>query len=187
MGGALTHSDVPGGAGSRFTLELPLSAVDAVPASNDLDNALAAPQPIEPACPPAGLRFLVVDDVALNRKTARALLEHAGHVVDVAENGRAALAALSNEPLPDIILMDQSMPGLDGNTTARYIRTLPGPAGRLPILAVTANALPEDIEASLAAGMDGHIAKPIELKLLLAAAARALQRTGARQQETAGV
>jgi signal transduction histidine kinase len=170
MGGELTHADGPGGSGSCFTLVMPLPEVERPP------PAPPRPPAAEPLPPPRGLRFLVVDDVAMNRKTARALLEHAGHVVDVAEDGHAALAALDKGPLPDIILMDQSMPGIDGNTTARYIRNLPGPAGRLPILAVTANAQPEDIEASLAAGMDGHIAKPIELKMLLAAAAKALDR-----------
>jgi signal transduction histidine kinase/CheY-like chemotaxis protein len=167
MGGDLTHADGPGGRGSRFTLVVPLPAV-AQPA--------AAPA-ARPSEPPNGLRILVVDDVALNRMTARAMLEHAGHVVDVAEDGPAALAAMARAPLPDIILMDQSMPGMDGYTTARHIRSMSGPAGRLPILAVTANALPEDIAASLAAGMDGHVSKPIELKALLAAIAAVLHRT----------
>lgn len=170
MGGELTHADGPDGTGSRFTLVVPLPEATA-PASEPPARLLT-----EAPALPRGLRFLVVDDVSLNRKTARALLEHAGHFVELAEDGHAALAALDKGPLPDVILMDQSMPGIDGNTTARYIRNLPGPAGRLPILAVTANALPEDIEASLAAGMDGHIAKPIELRTLLAATARVLER-----------
>jgi CheY-like chemotaxis protein len=167
MGGDLTLVDGPGGVGSSFTLVVPLPAV-ALP-----DAAPAA----KPSVPPSGLRVLVVDDVALNRMTARAMLEHAGHIVDVAEDGPAALAAVARAPLPDIILMDQSMPGMDGYTTARHIRSMAGPAGRLPILAVTANALPEDIAASLAAGMDGHVSKPIELKALLAAIAAVLHRT----------
>ena len=170
MGGELTYADGPGGMGSRFTLVLTLPEVDA-PA--DVEPAPATMAHREP---PSGLRFLVVDDVALNRKTLQALLEYAGHEVEVAENGRAALAAMDRFPLPDIVLMDQSMPDMDGNTAARYIRNLPGRAGRVPILAVTANALPEDIEASLAAGMDGHITKPIELKMLLDAAAHVLDR-----------
>jgi CheY-like chemotaxis protein len=71
---------------------------------------------------------------------------------------------------------------MDGHSVARYIRAMPGPAGRVPILAVTANALPEDIEASMAAGMDGHVTKPIELQALLAAIAGALDRAGVRQR-----
>jgi signal transduction histidine kinase len=153
MGGELAHADGPDGTGSRFTLILPLAA--AVPAT-------VAPAAMPPS-PRLGLRVLVVDDVALNRMTVRALLQHAGHVVMEAEDGPAALAAISRLPLPDIVLMDQSMPGMDGHSVARHIRTMPGPAALVPILAVTANALPEDVDASLAAGMDGHVAKPIEI------------------------
>jgi CheY-like chemotaxis protein len=170
MDGDLTHADGAGGIGSRFTLELPLPAV-APPAITPV-----AP----PSLPPQGLRILVVDDVALNRMTARALLQHAGHVVEDAADGYAALAAITRGPLPDVVLMDQSMPGMDGHTTARHIRAMPGPASRLPILAVTANALAEDAEASRDAGMDGHVVKPIELKALLAAIATALDRASVR-------
>jgi signal transduction histidine kinase/CheY-like chemotaxis protein len=170
MGGDLIHADGVGGTGSCFTLILPLPA--AAP-------AVIAPA-VQPSLPPPGLRILVVDDVALNRMTARALLQHAGHTVEEAEDGPAALAAVARLPLPDVVLMDQSMPGMDGQTTARHIRAMPGPAGRVPILAVTANALPEDIKAGLAAGMDGHVTKPIELKVLLAAITSALDRAAER-------
>ena len=170
MGGDLTHADAPAGTGSRFTLIVPLPA-----------TAPAVITPVtQPPLPSRQLRILVVDDVRLNRMTARALLQHAGHIVDEAEDGPGALAAVTRLPLPDVVLMDQSMPGMDGHTAARHIRALPGPAGQVPILAVTANALPEDIDASLNAGMDGHVAKPIELKVLLVAIARALDRTGPR-------
>jgi len=167
MGGNLSHADGKDGTGSRFTLVLRMAA--AAPA--------VVPLVTQPSLPPRGLRILVVDDVALNRMTARALLLHAGHVVEEAEDGPAALAAMACPSPPDIVLMDQSMPGMDGNTVARHIRSMPGPAGQVPILAVTANALPEDIEASLAAGMDGYVTKPIELRLLLATIALTLNRT----------
>ena len=174
MGGDLTHADAPAGTGSRFTLVVPLPA-----------TAPAVTTPVtQPPLPSRRLRILVVDDVRLNRMTARALLQHAGHIVDEAEDGPGALAAVTRLPLPDVVLMDQSMPGMDGHTAARHIRALPGPAGQVPILAVTANALPEDIDASLAAGMDGHVAKPIELKALLAAIARALDRAAMRRPIT---
>lgn len=169
MGGEVTHADGPNGIGSCFTLTLPLPAVAASAVSLSARREL-----------PPRLRILVVDDVALNRMTARALLQHAGHIVDEASDGQAALAALARGPLPDVVLMDQSMPGMDGNTAARHIRVMPGPAGRLPILAVTANALREDIEASLDAGMDGHVTKPIELKTLLDTIGCALERAAMR-------
>jgi signal transduction histidine kinase len=176
MGGDLTHADRAEGTGSRFTLILPLPVV----------ARAVIPAAIQPSLPPGGLRILVVDDVPLNRMTARALLQHAGHMVEEAEDGPAALLAVTRMPLPDVVLMDQSMPGMDGHTAARHIRAMPGPAGQVPILAVTANALPEDIDASLAAGMDGHVAKPIELKVLLAAIALALDRAAARRPLTYG-
>jgi CheY-like chemotaxis protein len=170
MLGTLAHADGPNGSGSCFTLVLPLPSVPRP----------AAPAATPSSVPPRGLRILVVDDVALNRRTARALLEHAGHTVAFAEDGQAALDEVTREPLPDVVLMDQSMPGMDGNTAARCIRAMNGPAARLPIVAVTANALPEDIEASLAAGMDGHVSKPIELKSLLSAIAEAMDRATMR-------
>lgn len=166
MGGDLTHADGPGSAGSCFRLALPLPAVA-------IDQVAPAARPL---LPPRALRILVVDDVALNRMTARALLQHVGHEVIEAADGPAALAALVSGLLPDVVLLDQLMPGMDGHAVARHIRSMPGPARRLPIIAVTANALPEDIEASLAAGMDGHVTKPIELKSLLAAISRVLRR-----------
>jgi signal transduction histidine kinase/ActR/RegA family two-component response regulator len=159
---------IGGGRGSCFTLTVPLPAV----------VRPAASTPALPRTPPNRLRILVVDDIALNRLTARAMLEHAGHTVDLAEDGAAALAALARAPRPDIILIDQMMPDMNGQELTRRIRMMDGAVGRLPILAVTAGALPEDVEACLDAGMDGHVAKPIELEGLLSAIARALDRTG---------
>jgi signal transduction histidine kinase len=178
MGGDITHADGPNGRGSRFTLRLTLPAAP-MPAS-------PAPEPA-PTLPPPGLRILVVDDIAANRMVAEALLRQAGYVVDSAEDGHAALAAILRGPLPDVVLMDQSMPGMDGHTAAHRIRALPGRAGRLPIVALTADAMPEQIAASLAAGMDGHVAKPIDRANLLAGIATALDRATLRMHGTAPV
>jgi signal transduction histidine kinase/CheY-like chemotaxis protein len=172
MGGEVVHADNPDGAGSRFTLAVPLPVVT---------PAVVVPG-VPLSLPPPGLRILVVDDIALNRLVAGLLLRQGGHVVEEVEDGPAALAAIARGPLPDVVLMDHSMPGMDGHAVAQRIRAMPGAAGRLPILAVTANALPEDIDASLAAGMDGHVAKPIDQKALLAAIAAALDRAALRQQ-----
>jgi CheY-like chemotaxis protein len=176
MGGALTHADGPGGRGSRFTLRLQLPLAP-MPAS-------LAPEPA-PTLPPPGLRILVVDDIAANRMVAEALLRQAGHEVDSAEDGHAALAAIARGPQPDVVLMDQSMPGMDGHTTTRHIRALPGPAGLLPIVALTADAMPEQINATLAAGMDGHVVKPIDRATLLAGIATAIDRAALRIREDA--
>ncbi|HEY8613937.1 MAG TPA: response regulator, partial [Roseomonas sp.] len=137
-----------------------------------LPDAEPAPTPAMPEVPPPcprGLRVLVVDDVTVNRLVLRAMLEPAGHRVTEAADGQAALDILASAALPpDVVLMDALMPGLDGLETTRRIRALPGPASRLRILAVTAGAMPDQIAACLEAGMDGHVAKPVDRRALLA-------------------
>jgi CheY-like chemotaxis protein len=116
------------------------------------------------------LQVLVADDVPANLAVARALLESVGHVVTCVGDGALALAALE-EAAPDrrfdVVLMDVMMPGMDGLEATRRIRALPGAAGQVPILAVTASAFAEDIVACRAAGMDMHLAKPIERDALI--------------------
>ncbi len=169
MGGELTHADGPRGRGSCFTLSLPLPATSAAEVAMRRD---AAPAP-SAASVQRGLRILVVDDIAANRFVAAALLGPAGHQVVEAASGLAALDLLEQGPLPDVILMDEQMPELDGSGTVRRIRAMPGPAANLPILALTADALPEQVQAMLQAGFDGHLAKPVERHALLAAVAQA--------------
>jgi signal transduction histidine kinase/CheY-like chemotaxis protein/HPt (histidine-containing phosphotransfer) domain-containing protein len=165
MGGRIgCDSDVREGA--LFWVELPLPEV-ALPA------AAAAPpeRPRAVVSEARGLRVLVADDVAANRMVARAMLVAAGHSVDSASDGAEAVAAVEREPY-DIVLMDVQMPMVDGLEATRRIRGLPGMRGRVPILAVTASALPEQIRACHEAGMDGHLAKPIDRESLLAAVSR---------------
>jgi signal transduction histidine kinase/AmiR/NasT family two-component response regulator len=162
MGGTLHHAPGPGGTGARFTLTLP-----------------APDLPREPERP---LRLLVVDDVTVNRKVARALLEPAGHSVEEAADGLAALAALQSAPLPDAVLMDVHMEPVDGLAATRMIRALEGEAARIPIIALTGSIEAEEVAACHAAGMDGHLAKPIERAALLAELARV---TAARRLQAA--
>jgi CheY-like chemotaxis protein len=117
------------------------------------------------------LRVLVADDVAANRMVARAMLVAAGHRVDSASDGAEALSAVERESY-DIVLMDVQMPNMDGLEATRRIRGLAGPVSRVPILAVTASALPEQVAACHEAGMDGHLAKPIDRESLLSAVRR---------------
>jgi two-component system sensor histidine kinase/response regulator len=113
-----------------------------------------------------GIRVLLVEDNELNQEVAKALLEHAGLVVEVAENGARALDAIRSQRF-DLVLMDMHMPVMDGLTATRTIRAQPG-FEQLPIIAMTANVLPEDRERCRQAGMNDHIAKPIEPEDLIA-------------------
>jgi len=117
-----------------------------------------------------GRRVLLVEDNELNRELAVELLESLGLVVDVAIHGEMALQRLRRQR-PDIVLMDVQMPVMDGLTATRELRTWPELAD-VPVLAVTANALPADRERCLAAGMNDHIAKPVELTALVRALLR---------------
>ncbi len=115
-----------------------------------------------------GLRVLLVEDNAINQQIAVELLEGVGVSIDVAKNGREALDILSadgGDTRYDLVLMDLQMPEMDGYQATAHIRGTPRLAG-LPIIAMTAHATAEERERCLAAGMRGHIAKPIDPELL---------------------
>ncbi len=162
MGGMLRYQPGPGDVGSLFVAELPLPVAAPPPD--------AAPARIAP--PVAGLRVLVVDDVASNRRLAEVLLQQAGCTVQLAADGASAVAALAAGDVPDIVLMDVFMPDLDGLAATRRIRALPGPAGLVPVIALTADASPDRLPACLAAGMNGCVTKPFAVEDLLAAIGR---------------
>lgn len=111
------------------------------------------------------MRVLLAEDHATNQYLISAYLNAAGHQVVVVQNGAEALEAAAAGGF-DIVLMDVQMPEVDGHEATRRIRTLPGPAGKVPIIALTANALLGDQEGCLAAGMDGYLAKPIDVLAL---------------------
>jgi signal transduction histidine kinase/CheY-like chemotaxis protein len=172
MGGTISHERGPNGVGSVFTAALPLPAAD-------LAEAQAPTQPAAQPLPP-GLRVLVVDDVASNRKLADAMLRQAGFSVALADSGAAAVAALAAGAVPDVVLMDLYMPEMDGLTATRRIRTLAGAAGRVPVIALTADVSSDRMKVYQAAGMNGCITKPLDVGDLLATIAQVLPDRAAK-------
>ncbi|MFZ2217105.1 MAG: response regulator [Rhodoferax sp.] len=112
-------------------------------------------------------RTLVVDDVAINRKLAVALLKKRGWVIEEADDGQAALDQLSAAPF-DCVLLDISMPGMDGEEVCRRIRANPAWAG-LRVVAYTAHAMESDKQRLLGVGFDYVLVKPITMQALLLA------------------
>jgi len=126
------------------------------------------------------LRVLVAEDNAVNQALARRLLEKRGHTVVIAENGSMALEALEREAF-DLILMDVQMPVLGGLEAAAYIRERERAAGcgaRIPIIALTANAMAGDRERCIESGMDEYLTKPIQARDLFATMERVMATAG---------
>ena len=125
--------------------------------------------------PLMGMRLLLVEDNLINQQVARELLCNEGAVVTIAGNGQLGVNAVASASVPfDAVLMDLQMPLMDGLTATRAIRTELGQV-TLPIIAMTANAMSADRDACLAAGMNDHIGKPINLSYLITTL---LQHTG---------
>ena len=142
--------------------------VAAAPAAAD---ALAAPGAETPTSVEAApSRILVVDDLDVNRELVRAILEATGHDVSEAASGAEAVEMAMASAF-DLILMDLQMPGMDGFAAARAIRNLARVNGCTPIIALSANVLPEHIAACTAAGMNDHIGKPVTPAELIGAVA----------------
>jgi len=160
MGGTL-DADGQEGKGATFWFDLPLVAAEVAPRASDDDAGAEVPDRV--------LRILLADDHPTNRKVVELMLEGLAEVVSV-ENGAEALMALG-AGLYDVVLMDMQMPVMDGLEATRLIREMETLARRrsLPIVMLTANALPEHVAASRAAGADRHLEKPVTLAGLLEA------------------
>jgi two-component system, sensor histidine kinase and response regulator len=114
----------------------------------------------------SGLRILLVEDNVINQEVANYALVHAGATVDIAENGRTAVSMLAERAVHyDAVLMDVQMPVMNGYEACVAIRAMG--LDRLPVIAMTANAMEEDRRRSMAAGMDAHLSKPIEVEVLV--------------------
>jgi CheY-like chemotaxis protein len=121
------------------------------------------------------LRVLVVEDNQVNQMLVTALLKKFACDVEVVGNGLDAVGAVQRTAY-DLVLMDVQMPEMDGPTATRAIRALPGPSARVPIIALTANAMAGQREEYLAAGMNDYVSKPIQVSELAAAMVRCTGR-----------
>ena len=115
-----------------------------------------------------GKRILLVEDNELNREIAGEILQMTGTKVETAENGKVAVEKVEASPKGsyDLIFMDIQMPVMNGYEATAAIRSLPGAKGKLPIVAMTANAFAEDVQLAKNTGMNGHIAKPLDMNKL---------------------
>jgi signal transduction histidine kinase/DNA-binding response OmpR family regulator len=184
MGGEVEARSLPG-LGSTFALTVRLYRMPDPTGRHDTPQRSSAGATIR-ACGPAteidahapllpqGARILIVDDSDVNREVLAELLARAEVDVAVAENGRETVR-MAQHARYDLVLMDVQMPEMDGLEATRRIRSLPGWAD-IPIVAVTTHVYPEDRARCLAAGMNDHLAKPVEPAALFGALARWLDR-----------
>ena len=159
--------------GSVFTVTLRLHFQDKVPQPDDTPPAEG------PADAPSGRRLLVVEDNEINLEIETEILESLDFTVDTARDGKIAVEKVRASAAGDydLILMDIQMPVMDGWEATRAIRALPDPdqAG-IPIVALSANVFDSDVRKSMDAGMDAHLAKPIDVPLLLETIERIMER-----------
>ncbi|NGM51638.1 response regulator [Caulobacter sp. 602-2] len=166
MGGDITVASEGLGRGARLRLTVRVDETQAPPVAASAASI-------------AGTRVLVVDDHVVNRRAVELVLQTFGVTPVLAESGERALELLGAGAF-DVVLMDVYMPGLGGRETTRILRGEPGPNRDAPVIAVTASSTPKDWDACRAAGMDAHVAKPIDPAQLHAALVDVLSNPPAR-------
>ncbi len=154
------------GEGSTFILEMPFKVMDAE-AIEKYEASCKKDTVVTDGISFGGQKVLLVEDNEMNREIATELLEEVGLVIDTAVDGAMAVKTVSEKGTGyyDFILMDIQMPVMDGYEATAKIRELPG-GSKIPIIALSANAFKEDVDRSLAAGMNAHAVKPIDVKNL---------------------
>ena len=162
------------GTGTEFLVHLDFQK--SVDASRQREEPPSAARSVDYSCF-KGVRLLLVEDNELNREIARELLGAAGFVLDEAENGKVALGMVAAAPAGyyKAVLMDMMMPVMGGLDATEAIRHLEGQRGKVPIVAMTANAFDEDRRSAQAAGMNDFVAKPFDIAQLLAVLGKVLQ------------
>ena len=166
MGGTIEVLTAPG-SGTEIILRFRFRLADGEELPKDVAAADTAG---EETVDFTGKRLLLVEDNVVNMEIAKMILEQMGFTIDTAENGQIAVdkVSASQSGTYDAILMDIQMPVMDGYTAAKAIRALDNRAlAGIPILAMTANAFQEDVQAAMDAGMQAHIAKPIDIGILV--------------------
>ena len=171
MGGKIEVSSRQG-IGSTFTVEIPLRIAEQI--LTEKEEKLRKDMDLH------GLHVLLAEDNDLNAEIAVSLLEEQGMIVTRAADGKSALLQFCNTAPGtfDLILMDIMMPEMNGYETTKAIRNLSDrPDGKeIPIIAMTANAFAEDVQAALDAGMDDHVAKPMDMDILISAIEKCVKR-----------
>ena len=171
MGGKIEVSSRQG-VGSTFTVEIPLRIAEQI--LTEKEEKLRKDMDLH------GLHVLLAEDNDLNAEIAVSLLEEQGMIVTRAADGKSALIQFCNTAPGtfDLILMDIMMPEMNGYETTKAIRNLSDrPDGKeIPIIAMTANAFAEDVQAALDAGMDDHVAKPMDMDILISAIEKCVKR-----------
>ncbi|PZN99227.1 MAG: hypothetical protein DCF28_13280 [Alphaproteobacteria bacterium] len=165
MGGEIDVQSTSG-SGSRFSVEIPMPVAESRP-------QVQAAGPV-PVALPTQARILMADDATANRELVAAILATQDVMLDTVCDGQQALEAARGGGY-DLILMDVQMPVMDGMQATRAIRALPGAAGTVPIVALTANVQVEQVARCLEAGMDAHLGKPIHVAELLMTVCAALK------------
>lgn len=161
MGGSITVSSTPG-RGSLFTISAPLRLAGA---GEQADESVPALKTVSGTAVFKEKHIIVADDNEINREILKALLEEVEATVHLAENGQETVDMIATRPdRYDMVLMDIHMPVMDGYEATKQIRALPS---GIPIVAVTANNLPQDCEERRQAGMDGYVGKPVDFERML--------------------